>query len=137
MAASELCSLFDADLSQRYPGYYVIDTTDYFSECVKFCGSPAIVGLVGLVPSCHRTFVGPTFFLEGISLVQNVFYRGYFVSPDFFSWVPPGSEIFSPGYVVGRKVFLVVFLGSKFFLVGISWAQDFFLWMFRSYLVNK
>ena len=45
-------------------------------ECAKFIGSSAIVGLVGLVPSCHRVFVG-------ISWVQ-IFSRGYFVGPIFF-----------------------------------------------------
>ena len=30
-----------------------------FIERAKFCGSRAIVGLVGFVPSCHRAFVGP------------------------------------------------------------------------------
>ena len=36
-------------------------------ECAKFRGSRAIVGLVGLVPSCHRAFVSLEIFLVGIS----------------------------------------------------------------------
>ena len=80
-------------------------------ECAKFRGSCAIVGLLGLVPSCNRAFVG-------ILWVQF-----------FFSWVFRGFKIFSCGYFVGLKVFLVsiswvwnffsrVFRGSKIFLVG-------------------
>ena len=90
-----------------------------FSECAKFRGSRAIVGLVGLVPLGHRAFVGLKFFLEGISWIQ-----------DFLSWVFRESEIFSRGY----------FVGLKFFLVGISWVQtlshgyfvgqNFFSWHF-------
>ena len=64
-----------------------------FLECGKFRGSRAIVGLVGLVPSCYRAFVGN-------SWVQN-----------FFSWVFRGSKSFSRRYLVDLK----------FFLVGISW----------------
>ena len=40
-----------------------------FAECAKFRGSRAIVGLVGLVPSCSCVFVGPKIFLAGISWV--------------------------------------------------------------------
>ena len=60
-------------------------------ECAKFRGSRVVVGLVGLVPSC----------LLGISWVQNI-----------FLWVFRGSQIFSRGY----------FVGLKFFLVGILWV---------------
>ena len=37
----------------------------------------------------------------------------------FFSWLYLGSNIFSRGY----------FLGLKFFLVGISWVPEFFSWV--------
>ena len=63
---------------------------------------PSWACLVGLVSSCYRAFVG-------ISWVQI-----------FFSWVFRGSKIFSRGY----------FLDPKFFLVGISWVQNFFSWAF-------
>ena len=97
-------------------------------ECAKFRGSRAVVGLVGLVPSCHCAFVG-------VSWVQD-FSRGYFVGLKFFlvviSWVQSfflvviswvqnfllgirGSEIFSREY----------FVGQSFFLVSNSWAQFF------------
>ena len=56
-------------------------------ECAKFLGSRAILSLVGVVPSCHRAFVGiswfPRCFLVGISLVQKL-----------FSWVFCGSNSF-------------------------------------------
>ena len=40
------------------------------SECAKFCGFHAIVGLLGLVPSCIcGYFMGAKFFLKGISRV--------------------------------------------------------------------
>ena len=82
-------------------------------ECAKFCGSRAIVGLVGLVPPCHCAlhgyeffsrgyFMDPKFFLVGISTVQNI-----------FLWVFLGSQIFSCGY----------FVGPRFFLVGILWSK--------------
>ena len=38
-----------------------------------------------------------------------------------FLWVLRGFRIFSHGY----------FVGLKFFLLGISWVQDFFTWVFR------
>ena len=68
-----------------------------YYEWAKFRGSRAIVGLVGFVPSCHRAFVGLWFFVVGILWVQSLFswvfpgsetfFREYFVSPNFFSWV--------------------------------------------------
>ena len=58
-------------------------------ECTKFRQQRVIVGLVGLVTSCHRVFVG-------ISWVTN-----------FFLWVFRGSQLFSRGYFVGSKFFLV------------------------------
>ena len=71
------------------------------NDFAKFRWSHAIVGLV---PSCHRAFVGPKSFFVGTSWVQNI-----------FSWVFRGSQILSPGY----------FVGSRFFHVGISWVQNF------------
>ena len=71
-----------------------------FMECAKFCG------WCGNVPSCLcRYFVGPNYFLVGISWVQII-----------FSWVFRGSKMFPCRY----------FEGPKFFLVGISWARNFF-----------
>ena len=83
--------------------------------------------------SCHRVtvlswvqnfspgyFVGPKYFLAGISWVQSFYslvFRGY----RFFSCLFRGSEVFSHRY----------FLGLKLFLVGISWVQNFFSWVFR------
>ena len=92
------------------------------TECAKFHGSCAIVGLV---LCCHRAFVGSKSFLMGISWVQ-----------DFFSWVFRGSEICFRGYFVGPTFFLVgIFRGSKIlscrYFVGptfFSWVWNFFLW---------
>ena len=57
-----------------------------------------------IAPSCLcGYFVGPNFFLVGISWVSN-----------FFLWVFRESQSFSSGY----------FVGQKFFLVGISWVQN-------------
>ena len=75
-------------------------------KCAKFRRSCAIVGLVNLVPSCHRAFFGPKNFLVGISWVSN-----------FLSWVFCVSKIFYRGY----------FVGTRFFLVGISWVQYFMI----------
>ena len=67
------------------------------NKCAKFRGSRAVVGLAGLLPSCHRAFVG-------------------------ISWV----QDFSRGYFVGLKFFLVgISWVQSFFLVGISWVQNF------------
>ena len=57
------------------------------SECAKFRESRAIVGLAGLVPLCHRAFVGPKYFLMGISCVPLFFLVGISWVQDFFSWV--------------------------------------------------
>ena len=60
-----------------------ISTSLSCNECAKFSRSPAIVVLLGIVPSCYHAFVGiswvqyiflvgsldPKFFLVGISLV--------------------------------------------------------------------
>ena len=77
----------------------------YF-ECGKFRRSRAIVGLVGLEPSCHGVF-------------GAVFCR----SKNFFSWVFHGSEIFSREYFKGPNFFLWIFYGFEIFsrvhLVGL------------------
>ena len=85
--------------------HLILPTLQHFLKCAKLHRSGAIVGLVGLVPPCHCAFMGPKFFLVGISWVLN-----------FFSWVFHGSEIFPRG----------CFVGPKFFLVGISRVQNFF-----------
>ena len=41
------------------------------TECAKFRGSCAILGLVDLVPPCRR---GPKIFLVGVSWVSNFFW---------------------------------------------------------------
>ena len=100
----------------------------------KFHGSRAIVGLVGLVPSWHRAFVGISWVQNFFSWVfrgSKIFSRGYFVEPKFFvvgilwlwnflSWVFCGSEIFSRGYFVGLK-----------FSGGYSWVRNFLSRAFR------
>ena len=73
------------------------------NDIAKFRWSYAIVGLV---PPCHRAFVGPKGFLVGKSWVQNIF---------------SGVSNFSRGY----------FVGPKFSLVDISWVKDFFSWVFH------
>ena len=55
-------------------------------------------------------FMGPKFFLMGISQDQN-----------FFSWVSSGSKAFSHGYFMGPKFFLVGVLDM--YLVDNSVAQ--------------
>ena len=98
-------------------------------ECAKFRGSRAIVGLVGLVPSCYRAFVGISwaqYFFLRVFRGSQVFCCGYFVGPrfflvgiswvqDFFSWVFRGSKIFSRGYFVGPRFFLVSIFSRDFF----------------------
>ena len=78
-------------------------------ECAKFRGSRAIVVLMGLMPSCHRAFVG-------ISWVWN-----------FFSWIFRGSKIFSRGFFVGLKFFLVGTSSVQNFPRGYLWVQNFFV----------
>ena len=73
-----------------------------FWVCFKFCGSCAVVGLVGLVPWCLPAFVG-------IFWVQK-----------FLWWVFRRSKVFCHGYFVGRN-----------FLMGICWVRIFFLWVLR------
>ena len=77
-------------------------------ECAKFTGLRAILGLAGLVPSCHHAFVGissnqsfsgeyyvgPKFFLVGISWFQNFLSWLFHGSKVFFSWLFCGSNSF-------------------------------------------
>ena len=73
-------------------------------ECAKFCGSRDIVGLVGpraIKPPC----------LHG----SLIFFRGYFVGPNFFLVGISGVRIFSRGYFRGSKAF------SCGCFVGTSW----------------
>ena len=76
-------------------------------ECAKFRGSQTIVGLVGLVLSCHCAVVG-------VSRIKNIFF-GVFRRSQFFSSVSRGFQMYSGGY----------FVGPKFFLVGIFWVRNF------------
>ena len=68
-------------------------------DCANFRG-PHVPLWVSWV-SCHRALV-PMWVLK------------------FFLWVFRGSKIFSRGYFVGLKIFLV----------GIPWVQNFSLWVF-------
>ena len=79
------------------------------------------MGLMGLVPLCHHTFVGPKFFLVGYVWLQDIFFFFlYFVGSKFTLWVFHGFRIFSCGY----------FVGLIFFLVTISWVQYLLSWVF-------
>ena len=76
-------------------------------DCAKFRGSRAIVVLMGLMPSCYRAFVC-------ISWVWNL-----------FLWVFRGSKIFSRGYFVGLKFFLVIdFVIQRFSVAGCISESD-------------
>ena len=88
---------------------------------------------MGLVPSCHCAFVDPklllvsiwgvqSFFLVGISWVQNVF-RWYFVNTKALSLVFRGSEDFTGRFLVGPKISSL----------GKWWVLNFFLWVTREY----
>ena len=58
----QLCCLFDeSPFSNIFTLYYVA------MKCAKFRGVRVIAVLVGLVPLCHRAFMGPKVFLKGIS----------------------------------------------------------------------
>ena len=107
-----LHSLYLCSATHNTPSFTYREYIYKIFECAKFRGSSAIVGLVGLLSSCHRGTV-PSWVLK------------------FFSLVFRGSKIFSHGYFVDLKFFLWYFVGAKFFLVGISWVQNFFSWVFR------
>ena len=93
-------------------------------ECAKFRESRAIVGLMGLVPPCHRAFMGPKLFWRVFPgskifsrwylLVHNffcgcfmspIFFCGSFIGPILFLWAFHGSNIFSLRYLVGPKFY--------------------------------
>ena len=92
-------------------------------ECAKFRESRAIVGLMGLVPPCHRAFMGPK--LSG----------GYFLGPKFFLVDICWSTIFFVGVSWVQYFFVGLssvqhfscghFMGPIYFLSGISWVQNF------------
>ena len=65
----------------------------------------------------------------GFSTIVRSCIRRYFVGPIFFV-VFCEYKIFSRGYFVGLKLFSWVFVGPKYFLVGISWVQNIFSWVF-------
>ena len=46
-------------------------------------------------------------------------------------WVVRGSLVFSRGYFVGPQFLSWVVCGTRVFLVGISWVSIFFLWVFH------
>ena len=107
-------------------------------ECTKFCALPAIVGPVGLVPSCQRAFGGilrVQIFFSWVFRRSKIVSLGYFVSPKFFFvgisslqnfWrVFRGFKYFSHGYFVGPKFFSWVFRGYKYFSSGILWVYFF------------
>ena len=86
----------------------------------------------------RRYFVGPKYFLVGISWVQIIF-SWVFLGPKYFlvgiswvqiifSWVFRGSKMFPCRYFVSPKIFLV----------GISCARNFFSWVqnFRSWAIS-
>ena len=102
-------------------------------ERAKFRGSCAIVGLLGLVPSCHRAFLGPKAFFMGFSWVRNVLSFFYFIGdPNFFTWVFRESKFFSLGYFVGLIFFsFSLFRVFKFFSFGYFLDPNFFTWIFR------
>ena len=89
-------------------------------------------GSSAIVPSCLRGyFVGPKFFLVGVSWVRIFFLCRYFLGSkvflagvswvqNFFSWIFHEFKISPRGY----------FVSSNFFLVGISWVRNFFSLVF-------
>ena len=126
-------------------------------DLVPHRGSRVMVNGHGLVSWCLRRskvfsrvyFVGPKFFLVGVSWVRiflsRVFgrskfffvgilwvqkwaFRGFKIFflvgvswiQNFFSWVCCRSKIFSHAYFVGPKILFV----------GISWVQHLCLWIF-------
>ena len=104
-----------------------IKSTKTSNEINDTQGKTSVLNSVGLVPSCHRVFVGPKFFLADVSWVRTgacfmdlkFFHVSISSAQIFFScvqnifwWVFRGSKIFSYGY----------FVGPKFFLADISWV---------------
>ena len=83
---------------------------------------------MGLVPSCHRVFLGSSWVLNFFSWLFDafqIFSRGYFVGPVFFFVGISWSRFFSPGY----------FVVPQFFLVGFSWVPNFFSWVSRGFKI--
>ena len=101
-------------------------------ERAKFLGSCAMVGMLGLVPSCHRAFLGPKafhgFFVSSKCSLFFIFYWGsefFHVGISwiqiFFSWVFCGFNFFS----------FSLFRVFKFFSFGYFLDPNFFTWIFR------
>ena len=75
-------------------------------ECAKFCGWRAIVGLVGLVSSCHRGyFVGPKYFFLWVFHGSEIFLVAISWVSNFFSWEFQESDFSHPGYFFGLIYF--------------------------------
>ena len=103
-------------------------------ECTKFGGTSLVWIFFLWIFRESQTFslgyfMGPNFFLVGISWVKNIFlcvYCGFQIFScgyfhwvqDFFLWLFRGSQILSRGYFVGTKYFLVAICGSQFFSCG-------------------
>ena len=90
----------------------------------------------------HGYFIGPKFFLIGISWVQNFsvrysegpkcFLLGISWVENIFSWLFCASEFILLWVICRFKSFsLGYFVGSIFFPVAISWIKNFFSWVFR------
>ena len=100
---------------------YVLSLFKKVLSPIQFCSRYIKVNalnFIGLVlswvlwVSCHRAFVGPKFFLVGISRVQN-----------FFSWVFRGHKISSRGCFVGPRFF------SRGYFVGTLWLYQWGIWI--------
>lgn len=96
---------FSIDFQDTWKKY---STYKYFYKSAKFRRSRAIVGLVGLLISYLRTFVGSWW-------VQNFFTWVFRWVQNFFSWAFHWSITFPRGYVASTNIFLV----------DISWVQNF------------
>ena len=101
-------------------------------ERAKFLGSCAMVGMLGLVPSCHRAFLGPKAFFMGFSWVRNVLSFLYFIGdPNFFTWVFRKSNFFFSWVSCGFIFFpFSLFRRFKFFSFGYFLDPNFFTWIF-------
>ena len=105
-------------------------------ECAKFSGLRAILGLVGLVLSCHCAFVSPKYFLVGILWVQiflslvlrgskKMFFVGFSSVQTFFLWIFRRSKIFFSWVFRGPIFFLVAnFVIQGFSVVGCMKKSD-------------
>ena len=100
----------------------------------------SLVGLLGL--SYHRTCLGLKFLFVGISLVQNVFswvFRGsktFSWGPRFFLLVFVGQKFFHVGIFTGPNFFFMCsIVGPKFFLMYILWVHKLLSWVFRGSIV--